>query len=54
MNGPPSSSRLSSGKSARRALPVGVAEDGGGVFGFYGVVMDTSSVTGVTAHVAGA
>jgi hypothetical protein len=27
---------------------------GGGVFGFYGVVMDTSRVTGVTAHVAGA
>ncbi|MET0229514.1 MAG: choice-of-anchor Q domain-containing protein [Rhodanobacteraceae bacterium] len=27
---------------------------GGGVFGFYGVVMDTSRVTGITAHVAGA
>lgn len=27
---------------------------GGGVFGVYGVVMDTSRVTGVTAHVAGA
>jgi hypothetical protein len=27
---------------------------GGGVFGFYGVVMDASRVTGVTAHVAGA
>jgi hypothetical protein len=27
---------------------------GGGVFGFYGVVMDTSRVSGITAHVAGA
>jgi hypothetical protein len=27
---------------------------GGGVFGFYGVVMDASRVSGITAHVAGA